>query len=309
MFGQRLQGQADRGPLLVEHGPGSRHDSVHRNAGDAMRRRDRAAFMAFVQSGCEVAGRLQLSALRSEAYRAVAVIGIAIKRVARDHDYLAVHGRSQMRRPAVVSDEQLAPFQHGTDLTKRRAAENNRLPRQLMQPASARRPAQRPEQTITGSTCVLSTQLSYQTRHIATAASGGRDCWRRFRGRPALSRRNFWREASRPCGGPVRSGEFRAGRRHALDPRASATARLRKTSCRTGPGGRQMSYARVKSAVRSAVSPAMPFRCSPRGGSVRQDAEECCQVLVHIPTRGDREVKMPSAQPRPVQHHRTCQIA
>ena len=99
---------------------------------------------------------MQLSALRSEAHRTVAVIGIAIERVARDHDHLAIHGCSQMRRPAVVPDEQLAPFQHGADLAKRRAAENDRLQQATDAASFSASPSSGPEQMITGCTaCCL----------------------------------------------------------------------------------------------------------------------------------------------------------
>src|SRR5271165_884005 len=66
-------------------------------------------------------------AIGAETQRAVAVVWIAVSRVPRDDDGLAVHRRRQVRGPAVVADEQVAAFEHVARLTKRHAAQNDRF--------------------------------------------------------------------------------------------------------------------------------------------------------------------------------------
>ncbi len=112
--------------FAAQHGLCGRDDGVNRDRGDAMR----IGHATTAGTGIQTGGGLQdarVPAIGAEAYRAVAVVRVAVSGVARDDDGLAVHRRCQVRRPAVVADEQVAAFKHGTHLAQRRAGDDDRF--------------------------------------------------------------------------------------------------------------------------------------------------------------------------------------
>ena len=120
-----------RSHFYAQHHPRSGKNVVNRDRRDAVRLGNAAAVCAGVKSG----GRLQnayFPAIGCKAQRTVAVVGIAVPRMARDDDGLALHRRCQVGSAAVVADEEVAALQHGADLAKRRAAQDDRLATQQL---------------------------------------------------------------------------------------------------------------------------------------------------------------------------------